>query len=290
MDDLDWPFIAAEALEAKHLTFRELRRFHAAVYPGVWAPRGVELTATDHGRAAWLWSGRSGVLAGLSAAAMLGAKWIEPESPAELIHTNRRPPPRIAVHTDTLLSGEVRVVSGLPVTTAARTAFDLGRRHRLAQGVQRVDALLNATDIKVDDIDAVIARHPRVRGLRQLRATLKLVDGGAESPYESMTRMLLVQAGFPGPQTQIEVRDERGRVFARIDMGWPEWNVGVDFEGAHHWTDPKQRSWDVERFARILELGWTDVRVTSGMLHNEPKAFLERVGAALIARGCQKTW
>jgi hypothetical protein len=144
---------------------------------------------------------------------------------------------------------------------------------------------MNATDVKVNDIDALIARHPRVRGLRQLRATLKLVDGGAESPYESLTRVVLLQAGFPQPETQIEVRDEFGEVFARIDMGWAQWKVGVDFEGAHHWTDPKQRSWDVERYARLPELGWIDVRVTSGMLHNRRRTFLDRVGTALMARG-----
>lgn len=30
--------------------------------------------------------------------------------------------------------------------------------------------------------------------------------------------------------------------------------------------------------------------LTSGILHNEPQPFLDRVGAALIARGCPKTW
>ena len=156
--------------------------------------------------------------------------------------------------------------------------------------MQRVDALMNATDIKVDDIEAVARTHPGVRGLRQLRQTLELVDGGAESPYESLTRLLLVQAGLPRPQTQIPLLDEYGFVVARIDMGWSEYLVGVDFEGAHHWTSPKTRTWDVERYHRLLELGWNDIRVTSGILHNTPQRFLDRVGAALIARGCPKTW
>lgn len=129
-----------------------------------------------------------------------------------------------------------------------------------------------------------------MRGLRQFRETLNLVDGGAESPYESLTRLLLVKAGFPRPQTQIPVLDEYGYVIARIDMGWAEWLVGVDFEGAHHWTDPKQRTWNVERCAKLPELGWIDVRLTSGMLHNNPRVVLDRVGAALISRGCPKTW
>ena len=290
MQTIGWPFRAAEALEDGALTVRELRRFHQAIYSGVWAPRGAELSATDCARAAWLWSRRDGVIAGLSASAMLGAKWIDAHLPAELIHTNRRPPPLITVHTDELLSGETQVIRGLPITTPARTAFDLGRRLSLEEGVQRVDASMNATDIEVDDIETVARTHPGVRGVRQLRQTLDLVDGGAESPYESLTRLLLVQAGFPRPQTQIPVLDEYGFVVARIDMGWSEYLVGVDFEGAHHWTSPKTRTWDVERYHLLPELGWNDIRLTSGILHNTPQRFLDRVGAALIARGCPKTW
>jgi hypothetical protein len=290
MQTIDWPFRAAEALDAGALTFRELRRFHRAVHPGIWVPRGVDMTHDQRATAAWLWSGRRGVIAGLSAAAMLGAKWIEPERPVELIHANRRPPPGILVQTDSFTVAEMQSVAGLPVTTPARTAFDLGRRLALADGVQRIDALMNATDVKVEEVEQVITRHPGAAGLRQLRRTLALVDGGAESPYESLTRLLLVQNGFPAPTTQIVVFDERGSVFARIDLGGPDYMVGVDFEGAHHWTDPKQRSWDVDRYTRLPELGWIDVRLTSGILLNRPRVFLDRVGAALMARGCPKTW
>ena len=290
MRTFDWPFRADEALETGALTFRELRRFHQGIYPGVWAPRGVDLTAVHRAKGAWLWSRRRAVPAGLSASAMLGAQWIEPELSAELIHTNRRPPPRILVYSDDLALGDTQPIDGMTVTTPARTAFDIGRRLRLEAGVQRIDALMNATDLKVVDVEAVARQHPGVRGLRQLRQTLDLVDSGSESPYESLTRLLLVQAGFPRPQTQIRVLDQYGLVFAIIDMGWEEWRVGVDFEGAQHWTDPKRRNWDVERYAVLPELGWIDVRLTSGMLHNNPRRFLDRVGAALIGRGCPKTW
>ena len=63
---------------------------------------------------------------------------------------------------------------------------------------------------------------------------------------------------FHGRKTQIPVLAENGFVVARIDLGWPERRVGVDFDGAHHWTDPRQRTLDVERYARLPELGWTD--------------------------------
>ncbi|WP_299566236.1 hypothetical protein [uncultured Mycolicibacterium sp.] len=290
MDELCRPFLATEALDARLLTSRELRRFFTAVYPGVWVPRGVELAPGERARAAWLWSRRRAVVAGLSAAALHGAKWLEPTLPAELVSANRRPPPAIVVHSDALRPGEIERRAGMPVTTPARTAFDLGRRLAVPAAVQRIDALLNATGIDVGAIDAVAQAHPGVRGLRRLREVLQLVDGGAESPYESRTRLLLVRHGFPVPETQVRVYDEHGRVVARIDLGWPEYRVGVDFDGAHHWTDPRQRSADAERYWLLPRLGWTDIRLTAGMLHNHPRTFLRRVGEALTARGCPQTW
>lgn len=190
----------------------------------------------------------------------------------------------LIVHTDGIEAGETRRVDGMHVTTAARTAFDIGRRLELVAGVQRVDSLMNATDVKAGDIESVAALHPGVRGLRQLRRTLDLVDGGAESPYESLTRLLFVQAGFPRPETQIPVFDKYGVLVAVIDMGWRDYLVGVDFEGAHHWTDPRQRRRDDERYMRLPELGWTDFRVTSSMVHHAPRAILNRVGGARSAR------
>lgn len=196
----------------------------------------------------------------------------------------------LLVHSDKLATGETRCIDGMAVTTAARTAFDIGRRLELEPGVQRLDALLNATGVKVADIEAIAQFHPAVRGLKQLRRTLDLVDGGAESPWESLTRLLFVQAGFPRPETQIPVFDDYGVLVAIIDIGWRDYLVGVDFEGAHHWTNVRQRHWDAERFTRLPELGWQDFRVTSGMVRSGYRLLLNRVGAALIARGCPKTW
>lgn len=285
MTEIDWPFIASEALAAGELTLRQLRRHHEAVYPGVWIPRGAEMDAVVRARAAWLWSGRRGVLGATSAAAVLGAKWVEGDRPAVVVHDNRRPPSGIVVHTDTLDAAEVTQVHGLPITTAARTAFDLGRRLPQTEAVQRIDALMNAVDVKPADIMDVARLHPGARGLRRLRRVLPLVDGGAESPYETLTRLTLLRNGFPVPQTQIEVRDTYGRVFARLDMGWSEWHVAVEYDGAQHWTDAGQRAWDIERWAALEAADWCVIRVSSEMLRR-PAVFLDRTRAALRARGC----
>lgn len=127
MQMIDGPFLAREALDDGLLTRRDLRRFHRADLPGVWMARGSDPPVQQRAYAAWLWSSRRAVIAGLSASALHGAKWIEPDIPVELVHTNRRPPSGIVVRTEALAVDETRRTGPIPVTTPARTAFDLGR-------------------------------------------------------------------------------------------------------------------------------------------------------------------
>lgn len=279
----DWPFRGAEAVESGVLSERQLRKHYVAVYPGVYAPRGVELAATARAHAAWLWSRRRGVVAGLSASALLGAKWIDRSAPAELVYSNGRPPPMLIVRNEALHERETLSVNGMPVTTAARTAFDLGRRLPATQAVQRIDALMNATRVVRSDIEGVMANHPGVRGLKALRRALRLVDGGAESPYESLTRLILVQGGLPAPQTQVPVMDGQGSVVAYVDMGWPELRVAVEYDGAQHWTDARQRRRDIERLADLEALGWIVIRVSSDMVRT-PAVIVDRTRRALESR------
>ena len=289
MGEMPWPFRGTEAVAAGALSVRELYRFYRPVYPGVYAPPDVEPSAIQRAVAAWLWSRRRGVVAGLSASAVLGTKWINGLVAAELVHHNRRAPQMLTVHSDELSLGETTEVDGMTVTTPARTAFDLGRRLNLKDAVKRIDALMNATQLKVVEIESVIEGHPGVRGIGKLRKTLSLVDGGAESPYESLTRLMLVGAGLPNPQTQLPVFDELGFVVAYLDMGWPEYRVGVEFDGAQHWTDARQRSRDVERLADLEALGWTIIHVSSDMLRTSA-VVVGRVSAALQAAGCPRRW
>ncbi|WP_343710620.1 DUF559 domain-containing protein [Mycobacterium sp.] len=286
MDKLTWPFLGSEAIAAKAIPERAMRLLYEPVYPGVYVPCGIEPTASQRARSAWLWSRRRAVVAGNSAAALLGAKWVSPALDAELIHRNRHPTARIRVHTETLLPGEVVEVDGMRVTSAARTAFDIGRRttSRLP-AVQRLDALVNATDVKPTDVEVVIADHPGARGVVRLRAVLPLVDGGAESPQETRTRLVLIDAGLPRPQTQIRVVDDYGDFAARIDMGYEDLRVGIEYDGPQHWTDAGQRDRDIDRYSALHALGWVIIRVSSDLLRYRQATFVARVVAAMKAAG-----
>ncbi|AMO05103.1 MULTISPECIES: endonuclease domain-containing protein [Mycobacteriaceae] len=277
-------FLGSEALAAGAVTRHQLSHHHEMLHRDVYVARGFELTPVDKARAAWLWSRRRGVAAGLSAAALHGCKWIDAAEPAELNQRSQHKVAGIVLHCERLDAAEISVVQGIPATTPARTAFDLGRRRGPVSAVLRVDALLQATKLALTDVHALIGSHGGARGVVQLRYVLALADDGAESPQETRLRLVLTKAGMRPSRTQIEVYDEY-RFIGRLDMGWPEWKVGVQYDGAQHWTDPRQRAWDIEQDSRYRELGWRIIRVDADLLRRRQQTITRRVRADLDAAG-----
>ena len=84
------PFLGTEALAAGAVTRRTLASRHDAIYRNVYIPKGQELTAETRAVAAWLWSGRNATVAGLSAAALHGSKWIDAARFTISCHATRR--------------------------------------------------------------------------------------------------------------------------------------------------------------------------------------------------------
>ncbi|MGC2652593.1 MAG: DUF559 domain-containing protein [Mycobacterium sp.] len=280
-----WPFLGRQAVLRGELSAHQLRTRYRAVYRNVYVPKGSALTAATRAHAAWLWSGGEATMVGLSAAALLNTKWIDAALPAELCRSDRHCPPGIVAHSYHLTKTDTCVVRGVRVTTPERSAFDIGRTLSADRALPILDALANATTFKVADVISVITANPGARGVRRLRTALRLMDGGAESPQETRLRLLLIRAGLPALETQIEFVDEYGVARIRVDMGWRRWRVAVEYDGVQHWSDRYQRSWDIDRIAILEALGWAVVRVSAEML-SRPGVIVERVLARLRAAGC----
>lgn len=257
------------------------RRVTGRLLPGVWTPRGPALSLQDRIGAAWLWSEREGTVCGLAASAMHGARWIAGDVPIELNLARHKSPPGVIAVRDTLLDDEVTTLGGIAVTTVARTAFDLARRGPRGVALERLDALAHATRFPAEDVLAVLDAHPRVRGRRRVPGLLPFVDAGAQSPKETWLRLVLIEAGFPRPQTQIPVPAPAGYPRYFLDMGWPEYMVAVEYDGEQHRTDPAQYRSDVLRSEYIDGLGWRRIRVLAGHRRDEVVA---RVVAAGVPR------
>ncbi|TFV57696.1 hypothetical protein E4P42_14750 [Mycobacterium sp. PS03-16] len=279
------PFLGTEALAAGAVTRRQLGRRYRAVYRNVYVPAGQELTAVTRAKAAYLWARRNATAAGLSASALHGSRWIDACEPAELIRIGDAAP-GVLIHRDRLPEDEVCERMGIPATTAARTAFDLGRRRgTLTAAVQRIDALANATGLTREDVDPLLERHRGARGIVALRRALDLMDGGAESPPETAVRLMLIAAGFPRPETQIVVVDAYGAFVGRIDMGYREHQVGVEYDGPQHWDDPGQHARDIDRLAELAAQGWVIIRVSRDIMRYRRVVALRRTRDAMRAAG-----
>ncbi|MEE6164878.1 MULTISPECIES: hypothetical protein [unclassified Mycolicibacterium] len=274
------PFVGSDAVAAGHLTKGQLRHRYRPIYGNVYVPLGHQVSLRDRIRGATLTSG--GVIAGVAASAIHGAKWVDADVPVE-VFTAGRHQLGLVIRYDTLHADEVMTVAGMRVTTPARTAFDLARRLPRGKAVERLDALMNACPFSLEDVMLIAKRHPAVRGLRRLRVALPLVDGGAESPRETWLRLLFVDAGLPRPATQFVVSD-LGRYVRRIDMCWEEFKVGAEYDGEQHLTSRSQYALDV-RVNRVLQrLGWHVIHVIK---EDDGQDIVDQARTALRSRGWQ---
>lgn len=276
MNILGVPFIGSEALAAGAVRKHQLRSDYRSVFPGVYADADLELTVERRAKAAWLWSHREGVVAGLAASALHGAEWVDDRVPIELVWSNARRPQGIHTRRDRLAAGEAMSLAGIRVTTPSRTAFDLGRLIRGNEGIERLDALGRATRFRAEDVVALADKHRGSPGTPRLRQALNLYDAGAESPRETWLRLLLVRAGYPPPRTQIPVCDETGNPIYFLDMGWEDVKIAVEYDGDQHRERPRWGR-DIVRSEYLAYRRWTHIRVVAG---NRPADVLNRVRRA----------
>jgi hypothetical protein len=274
-------FIGSEAITQGKLTPYQLRSRFRPIYPDVYLAAHAVPSLQQRSEAAWLWSGRRGVVAGLAAAALHGSKWIDDDQPVELIWRNPHPPAGVITRNHRLDDDEITYAARPAVTTPARTAYDLARLLPRRKAVARLDALIQATTFSFEDVLLLAKRYPGARGLRQLRTVLPLVDGGSASPKESWLRLLLMDAGLPRPATQIPVH-EGWRLIGILDMGWIKYQVAVEYDGDQHRTDRRQYVRDHKRLRELEALGWIVIRVIA---EDRPADVIERVRQALAARG-----
>ncbi|WP_245850123.1 hypothetical protein [Mycobacterium angelicum] len=276
-------FLASEAIAGGTLTRGQLRWNYRQLHPNVYLPKDADRTLWDNIHAAWLWSGRRGVIGGLAAAALHEAKWLDNFTPVDLIGQFSHPPAGVIVRRERLGADDVIEVGGLAVTNPVRTAFDIARHLPRDRAVTHLDALSAASGLTADEIAPLIARHKGARGVRRCRDALSLMDGGAQSPKESWLRLVLIDAGLPRPATQIKISD--GTLVAYLDMGWEGPKVALEYDGDHHRSDRRQYVKDIRRGEMIEGLGWHVIKVIN---EDRPAVVIARVRAALARRSAPK--
>lgn len=134
-------------------------------------------------------------------------------------------------HAGALEPEDIVFVNGVPVTSPARTAFDISTTTDVEHALCIVNDLLHRGLVTPAELARISKRMARVPGSLSTDLTFRLADGRCESVGESRTLYMLWKFGIPAPQTQYEIKDERGRVVARVDFAWPELGLFIEFDG-----------------------------------------------------------
>ena len=247
-------FIGSEALAGGALSRGQLRWNFRAIYPNVYMPKDATPSLEDRAAAAWLWSGRRAVIAGLAAAALHGARGVDDSTDIELIWRCGRPPSGIVVRNERIEADEIAELAGLRVASPERTALDLARHTERNFAVTHLDALARATGITRADALRLTDRYAGAPGLLHSIAALGLMDGGSKSPSETSVRLALIDAGFPAPRTDL----------VGMAMGYEAPMVGVEFGSG------------------TPRLGWKLIPAAN---MRSPHAIVYLVRAAVIERG-----
>ncbi|MFC9975817.1 hypothetical protein ACFVH6_33510 [Spirillospora sp. NPDC127200] len=173
--------------------------------------------------------------------------------------------------------------AGVPLTSPPRTALDCARWLPEPEALAALDRFLRC-GVRREELRAMACPLAGYQGNKRLRALLALGDGGAESPGESRTRLIVMKAGFPRPQTQIPVQGPCGQRLY-VDMGYARYRVGLEYDGEPHHSGRRARARDSGRLRWLRnEMGWEVIPVTKDVLPR-PGPYLEALLTALLHRG-----
>ncbi|TQL59482.1 hypothetical protein FB474_0836 [Oryzihumus leptocrescens] len=220
----------------------------------------------DHGdlmHAARLALGEQAVFVGRSAAWALGSRLASPRAPVDIrVSTahQKRCRPSVRVHHRELGPDEVVETDFGLATSPLRTALDLACGAGREWAVAACDHLLRVTALDPAHVMAEAQRVRGRRGIRQARDVAAMLDPRSESPRESLLRVHMLDFGLPRPTSQLVVLDPRGCFVGRLDFGWEEERVGIEYDGDHH-REVATHSRDLWRHNRLRELGWVVFQV-----------------------------
>jgi very-short-patch-repair endonuclease len=281
-DVFDSPFRGREAVAAGLVTPGQLRgpRFRR-LFSGIFIGAQVDVDYATRCRAGALTVRGRGVLGGWSAAELLGASCAPRDAPVELIVCGSSTPSRagLVVRADHLVEDEITTVQGVAVTTAVRTAFDLGRRPPITEAICAVDAITRCCGVSAETIMMFAERHSGARGIAQLPEVLRRSSPLAESPMESRIRVAIEDAGLPAPVLQHRVGPYL------LDLAYPALRLGLEYDGQHHLTAARAMR-DLTRQAYLSTAGWEVLRFPAREVFL-PRVVAARTRAAMARRAAE---
>lgn len=163
--------------------------------------------------------------------------------------------------TRDLAPEDVVDLEGVLVTPPLRTALDLACKLSRRSALAALDGFMRSHGLTTVELKRGLRRYFRRRGVVQARELVPLADGGAESPGESWTRIVILDHGLPKPELQWWVTVDGVPTF-RLDMAYPKHKVAIEYDGREFHEGEDHRLHDAARRRWLTDHGWTVVVVT----------------------------
>jgi very-short-patch-repair endonuclease len=172
----------------------------------------------------------------------------------------------LIVHeTKALAAVDMTVVDGIPVTTPARTLFDLGACYGLGMVEYALENALRRGLVTLPELDGTLRRLSR-RGrpggpiLRRLVEARTGRTRATESEMETKLLRAIRAAGLPEPVVQFEVW--AGNAFiGRVDFAYPDARVAIEYDSDEHHSGRRANRRDRARRHQLIAAGWLPVDV-----------------------------
>lgn len=255
-----------------------LRRVHRGVYAV--GPQPL----TRHGRwlAAILARGPGAVLSHRSAASLWGLTGDHHVVDVTASHGRHGKGSRsgIRLHRGKLARDEWMHREGIPVTTVARTLFDLAESVETPQLKSTWEEADRLNLLRLGQIARIYERCGRSRARARIRPLLtaeRLYDERRRSPLEDRFATFVRAHHLPPPQTNVLVDGDE------VDALWPAARLIVELDSwefhAHRAAFEEDRNRDTDH----LLAGYRTIRVTHRRLDREPDRLAAQIRALLGA-------
>ncbi len=174
----------------------------------------------------------------------------------------------LVVHESRALSElDITTVDGIPVTTVARTLFDLAAVRRSLTVDLAIDNALRRELTDVAELRTTrdrLARRGRrgSQSFRQLVADRSEAERPTESERERLLLRMLERHGFEAPVRQFEIFDDTGTFVARPDFAYPARKIAIEYDSYQEHTGKIALVRDSARRNAMVALGWAPITAT----------------------------
>jgi len=197
----------------------------------------------------------------------------------------------VTCHEGYLPKHDLMEIEGLAVTTLVRSTVDMLRSMWRPYALAAADAMAHAGLVSREEVMVYIAPMKRYPGIIQARALAAMIEPLSESPGESHQRLRVIDAGLPTPAAQIVVVDRFGRYVIRLDNGYPEAKVGMEYDGREfHEDDVAEEKDQLVREYLTGPLGWRLAVAKRGRIFGADPSYEQEIGTWLGISARPRWW